>query len=214
MRRFDYINHVFFGEEFLESFGVSKSRSTCMLFLLTWQNFEATELCYWWICLVYFVVFRLSILYTGLTQNGLKVLRDCWIFCTLMRLVLSLTLRKRALQDCQALVFISSCFLWALNFLILRLSQHYFQVQIHTDFHHFTEISQLFHNKHIFNNNGTFQVEIWKMVRTNVFFLQFPVIRCPSMNQKSGKGNFRESKSKKIHRGACPQGPLEACSLV
>ena len=110
--------------------------------------------------------------------------------------------------------FISSCFLWALNFLILRLSQHYFQVQIHTDFHHFTEISQLFHNKHIFNNNGTFQVEIWKMVRTNVFFLQFPVIRCPSMNQKSGKGNFRELKSKKIHRGACPQGPLEACSRV
>ena len=69
--------------------------------------------------------------------------------------------------------------MWALNVLILRLSQHYYHVRIRTDFHHFTEISQLFHNKHIFNNNKIFQVQIWKMVGTNVFFLQFPGIRCP-----------------------------------
>ena len=92
--------------------------------------------------------------------------------------------------------FVSSCFLWALNFLILRLSQHYFQVQIHTDFHHFTEISQLFHNKHIFNKNGTFQVEIWKMVGTN--FSNFWALDAPSMNQKPVKGNFRELKPKKF----------------
>ena len=39
-----------------------------------------------------------------------------------------------------------------------------FQVQIHTGFHRFTEIGQIFHNKHTFNNNKTSQVEIWKTV--------------------------------------------------
>ena len=37
------------------------------------------------------------------------------------------------------------------------------------------------------------------------FFLQFPSIRCPLNESETGKGNFRELKSKKI--------PLEACSL-
>ena len=45
-----------------------------------------------------------------------------------------------------------------------------FQVRIHTGFHRFTEIGQIFHNKHTFNNNKTSQVEIWKMFWTNVFF--------------------------------------------
>ena len=35
----------------------------------------------------------------------------------------------------------------------------------------------------------------------------------PPMNQKPGKANFRELVSKKIHGGACPRAPLEACSL-
>ena len=80
----------------------------------------------------------------------------------------------------------------------------------HTGFHRFTEIGQIFHNKHIFNNNNnrTFKVEIWKMVWTNVFFFQFLGIR-----QKPGKGNFRDLKSQNTPRGACPRAPLEACSL-
>ena len=45
-----------------------------------------------------------------------------------------------------------------------------FQVRIRTGFHRFTEIGQIFHNKHTFNNNKTSKVEIWKMVWTNVFF--------------------------------------------
>ena len=72
------------------------------------------------------------------------------------------------------------------------------QARIHTCFHRFTEIGQVFHNKYIFNNScRTFQVEIWKMVWTNVFFFQFPGIR-----QKPGKGNFRELKPQKIPGGA------------
>jgi len=45
------------------------------------------------------------------------------------------------------------------------------------------------------------------MVRTNVFFFQFPVIRCPinESDQKTGKG-----KSKKIARTAYSGAPLEA----
>ena len=55
-----------------------------------------------------------------------------------------------------------------------------------------------FHNEHIFNNSSrTFQLEIWKMVWTNVFFFQFPGI-----TQKPGKGNFRELKPRKIPGGA------------
>ena len=55
------------------------------------------------------------------------------------------------------------------------------QVGIHTSFHPFTEIGQIFHNKYVFNNNRTFQVEIWKIVWTklyNVIFFQFLSIRC------------------------------------
>ena len=81
---------------------------------------------------------------------------------------------------------------------------------IHTGFPRFMEIGQIFHNKHIFNNNNnrTFKVEIWKMVWTNAFFFQFLGIR-----QKPGKENFRDLKSQNIPRGACPRAPLEACSL-
>ena len=46
------------------------------------------------------------------------------------------------------------------------------------------------------------------MVRTNVFFFQFPGIK-----QKPGKGNFRDLKSQNITGGACPRAPLEACFL-
>ena len=62
-----------------------------------------------------------------------------------------------------------------------------------------TGIGPIFHNKHIFNNNNnnnnnnnkrTFQVEIWKMVRTNVFFFQFPGILCPLNGSETQKGNF------------------------
>ena len=61
--------------------------------------------------------------------------------------------------------------------------------------------------------NRTFQVEIWKMVCTNVFFSNFRALDAPSMNQKPGKENFRELESKKLPRAAWPRAPLEACSL-
>ena len=79
--------------------------------------------------------------------------------------------------------------------------------------------------RNLFLIKRTFQVEIWKMVWTNVFFFQFLGIFCPSpptpppppppypMNQKPGKANFRELVSKKIPGGACPRATLEACSL-
>ena len=56
-----------------------------------------------------------------------------------------------------------------------------------------TGIGQIFHNKHIFNNNNniTFKVEIWKMVWTNVFFFQFPGILCPLNGSETQRGNFR-----------------------
>ena len=96
---------------------------------------------------------------------------------------------------------------WQQSLLKLKTSQ-VSQARIHTGFHRFTEIGQVFHNKYIFNNScRTFQVEIWKMVWTNVFFFQFTGIR-----QKPGKGNFRELKPKKNSRG-CIRAPLEACSL-
>ena len=86
---------------------------------------------------------------------------------------------------------------WRQSLLKLKTSQ-VSQAQIHTGFHRFTEIGQVCHNKYIFNNNRrTFQVEIWKMVCTNVFFFQLSGIR-----QKPGKGNFRELKPEKIPRGA------------
>ena len=48
-------------------------------------------------------------------------------------------------------------------------------------------------------------------------FSNFQASNAPSMNQKTGEGNFRELRSKKIpggaSGGACPQAPLEACSL-
>ena len=72
------------------------------------------------------------------------------------------------------------------------------QARIHTGFHRFTEIGQVFHNKYIFNNScRAFQIEICKMVWTNVFFFQFTGIR-----QRPGKRNFRELKPKKIPGGA------------
>ena len=76
----------------------------------------------------------------------------------------------------------------------------------HADPHQFPSFyrnQSAFHNKHIFNNNRTFQVEIWKMFS----FSNFGALDAPSMNQKPGKGNFRELKSKKNPRGACPQVP-------
>ena len=38
------------------------------------------------------------------------------------------------------------------------------QAWIRTDFHPFTEISRIFHNKYFFNNKIASQVEIWKMM--------------------------------------------------
>ena len=61
-----------------------------------------------------------------------------------------------------------------------------------------------FSHKHIqtYSNNGrTFQVEILKMVWTDVSFSNFRALDSPSINRKPGKGNFRGSKS------------LEGCSL-
>ena len=58
---------------------------------------------------------------------------------------------------------------------VLSYILHY-QARIHTGFHRFTGISQIFH--YIFNTR-TFHVEIWKIVYTNVFFFQFQGIRCP-----------------------------------
>ena len=59
----------------------------------------------------------------------------------------------------------------------------YRQARIHTGFHRFTEIGQIFHKKHVFNNNSrTFQVEIRKMVYRYKCF--------PGVRPKPGKGNF------------------------
>ena len=46
------------------------------------------------------------------------------------------------------------------------------QAGIHTSFHPFKEIGQIFHDKCMFNNHydRTFRVEIWKMVWTKLMF--------------------------------------------
>ena len=44
-------------------------------------------------------------------------------------------------------------------------------------------------------------------------FSSFWEFDAPSMNQKPGKGNFKELVSKKIPGGACPRASLEAWSL-
>ena len=80
-------------------------------------------------------------------------------------------------------------------------------VVLGADPHRFPPLYGFFYNKHMFYDNKTFQVEIWKMVLTNVFLFQFPVIRCPinESDKKTGKG-----KSKKIPRTAYSGAPLEA----
>ena len=52
---------------------------------------------------------------------------------------------------------------------------------IHTGFHRFTEIGHIVHNKYIFNTKNFVQVEIWKMVWTFFFFLQFLRLRSRRM---------------------------------
>ena len=83
------------------------------------------------------------------------------------------------------------------------------QVGIHTSFQPFTKIGQIFHDKYIFNNDRTFQVEICKMVWTNILFFQFLSIRC-ALNKSE---TWERELPKKIPRVTFPRAPLEACSL-
>ena len=88
------------------------------------------------------------------------------------------------------------------------------QARIHTGFHRFTEIRQIFHKKLIFNNKN---FPSWNLENGLDKCFLFPIsgnlMSSPPMNQKPGKANFRELVSKKIPGGACPRAPLEACSL-
>ena len=83
-------------------------------------------------------------------------------------------------------------------------------MRVHTSFHPFTEIGQIFHDKYVFNNNRTFQVEIWKMVWTNVLFFQFLSIRCSLNNSETRE---RELIPNKIPGVTFPRPPLQACFL-
>ena len=71
-------------------------------------------------------------------------------------------------------------------------------------------IGQIFHVKYVFSNNRTFQVEIWKMVETNVLFFQFLSIRC-SLN--TSETRERELIPNKIPGVTFPRPPLQACFL-
>ena len=92
------------------------------------------------------------------------------------------------------------------------------QARIHTGFHRFTEIGQIFHKKLIFNNknfpswnleNGLDKCFLFPVSGNLMPFSPPPL----PMNQKPGKANFRELVSQKMPGGACPRAPLEACSL-
>ena len=77
------------------------------------------------------------------------------------------------------------------------------QVGIHTSFHPFTKIGQIFHDKYIFNNDRTFQVEICKMVWTNILFFQFLSIRCALNKSETWE---RELPKKKFSQSYIPPG--------
>ena len=92
---------------------------------------------------------------------------------------------------------------------------HCHQAPIHTDFHHFSEIGQIFHNKYIFNKKKTLsklKSGKWFGIRHAVRFqlenqpyCVYPVW----MTQKPRKGDYRVLKSNKILGEACPQ--MVAC---
>ena len=92
---------------------------------------------------------------------------------------------------------------------------HCHQAPIHTDFHHFSEIGQIFHNKYIFNKKKTLSklksgkwIGIRHAVRfqlENQPYCVYPVW----MTQKPRKGDYRVLKSNKILGEACPQ--MVAC---
>ena len=89
----------------------------------------------------------------------------------------------------------------------LRSSIPLVQARIHTGFHYFTEIGQIFHNRDI--KQETFQVARLHPIRRNWPISQYPV----SMTQKPRKGDFGKLKSKKFPWGACRWTPLETCAF-
>ena len=90
------------------------------------------------------------------------------------------------------------------------------EARIPTGFHGVTEIGQSFRNKHIFNIELS-KLKSGKWSGQMFSISNFQALDTPSVNQKTGEGNLRELKSKKIpggaSGGACPRAPLEACSL-
>ena len=70
------------------------------------------------------------------------------------------------------------------------------------------EIGQIFYNN-IFLVKKTFQVEIWKIFGDMFFSFCLPI---PGISCQPKKGDFRELKSKKFPRRACPRPPLEVCA--
>ena len=87
------------------------------------------------------------------------------------------------------------------------------QGRIHTGFHRFTEIGQIFIRNIFLIIIELSKLKSGKWSGQMFSFSNFWEFDAPSMNQKPGKGNFRELVSKKIPGGACPWAPLEACSL-
>ena len=88
-----------------------------------------------------------------------------------------------------------------------------YQARIHTGFHRFTEIGQIFIRNIFLIIIELSKLKSGKWSGQMFSFSNFWEFDAPSMNQKPGKGNFRELVSKKIPGGACSRAPLEACSL-
>ena len=80
--------------------------------------------------------------------------------------------------------------------------EHYVtrQARIHTGFHRFMEIGQIFHNKYIFNNKNTFQVETWAI--------------CYLSDSKTQERGLKELNTKTFLGKPAPQTPLDsACAF-
>ena len=84
---------------------------------------------------------------------------------------------------------------------------HCHQAPIHTDFHHFSEIGQIFHNKYIFNKKTLSKLKSGKWLINTLWDFSWKIncIYPVWMTQKPRKGDYRELKSKKIFGRACPR---------
>ena len=74
------------------------------------------------------------------------------------------------------------------------------QARIHTGFHRFTEIGQIFHNRYI--KEKTFQV-----ARLHPRRMELANILSERLSSKPRKGDFRKLKTKKFITGDIPRAP-------